>query len=179
MSKIFCIVLIVIILLMGLIWALREQSIAVKELKSAESFQEHLEKDLKSYDEWTESYNELYKDYQKLAKELIDIKERCNFNWDTFEATAYTSKDDGVDDICASGLNIRELSKYFNLCAVDRDVIELGSILLVEIDEEIMPYLAVDTGGAIKGKKIDLYFKDDIDAAFRFGRRELKVGVLR
>jgi len=37
--------------------------------------------------------------------------------------------------------------------------------------------LAADTGGAIKGKKIDLCF-DTYEEAIRFGRRQVKVYIL-
>lgn len=64
--------------------------------------------------------------------------------------------------------------------AVDPSVIRLGSTLYVESLGNWPDYgvaFAEDTGSAIKGNKIDLYF-EDYETALRFGRRQVKVYVL-
>lgn len=64
--------------------------------------------------------------------------------------------------------------------AVDPKVIPLGSKLYVEYLDGSKDYgfaSAEDTGSAIKGKKIDL-FMDDSKAAWRFGRRKVKVYII-
>lgn len=63
----------------------------------------------------------------------------------------------------------------FGHVAVDPRVVPLGSLLYIE------GYgfaLASDTGGAIKGKKIDLCY-DSRARAFSFGRRKVTVHVLK
>ena len=59
--------------------------------------------------------------------------------------------------------------------AVDPRVIPLGGTIYFEgPDGLIGGYIAEDTGGAIKGNRIDLYF-DSHDAALEWGVRELEV----
>lgn len=66
--------------------------------------------------------------------------------------------------------------------AVDPTVIPLGTRVYVEgLDaygrQFSGVYIAMDTGGAIKGNRIDIYF-DCREAALRFGRRNMRVYVL-
>jgi len=58
--------------------------------------------------------------------------------------------------------------------AVDPKVIPLGS--QVKINGNI--YTAEDTGSAIKGKKIDIYYNSHSEA-LNWGRRSIEVYVLR
>jgi len=62
---------------------------------------------------------------------------------------------------------------------VDPELIPYGSVILVKFDASVVPFLAVDCGGAIKGRELDLYFVNDLNSAFAFGRRELEVKVIR
>ncbi len=71
--------------------------------------------------------------------------------------------------ITRSGLRVRP-----GIVAVDPRVIPLGTYLYVEGYGEA---LAADTGGAIKGNKIDLYFESPKDVA-KYGRRKIKVYIL-
>ena len=68
-----------------------------------------------------------------------------------------------------------DMNKDLPVIAVDPDVIPLYSI--VEI-EGLGGYLALDTGGAIKGKRIDILFGSKFKAV-NFGRKELRVRVLK
>ncbi|NPV29334.1 MAG: hypothetical protein HPY58_06665 [Firmicutes bacterium] len=63
---------------------------------------------------------------------------------------------------------------YVGGVAVDPEVIPLGSKLYVE---GYGPASAVDTGGLIKGNRIDLFFNTP-EECFAFGRREVTVYVL-
>lgn len=56
--------------------------------------------------------------------------------------------------------------------AVDPTVIPYGSTVIIDGHS----YIAEDTGGAVKGKRIDIYF-DNHDEALKFGRRELEVTI--
>ena len=69
--------------------------------------------------------------------------------------------------------------------AVDPNVIKLGSKVYVEfLDEEYKHldgfFTAVDTGGAIKGKKIDVFFGsgDVKDEVRQFGRRKARITIV-
>ena len=64
--------------------------------------------------------------------------------------------------------------------AVDPRVIPLGTKLYVESLDATSDYgfaIAEDTGGAIKGNRIDLFYHSNADA-MRFGRRNVKVYIL-
>lgn len=80
----------------------------------------------------------------------------------TVEATAYSSQDPGVGTITATGATLRH-----GIIAVDPRVIPLGTKIYVP------GYgygIAADTGGAIKGNRIDLAYENRSDA-LQFGRR--------
>jgi len=114
-------------------------------------------------------------------KEYIKVNKYINKKlgyWDIYNVSAYTSLDEGCNNISAIGLDIAKWDKYFNFCAVDPELIPYGSTVLVEIEGKIYSFLAADCGYLIKGKKIDLYFNYDLDNAFKFGRRNLNVLVI-
>ncbi len=71
--------------------------------------------------------------------------------------------------ITRSGLKVRP-----GIVAVDPKVIPLGTYLYVEGYGDA---LAADTGGAIKGNRIDLYFESPKDVA-KYGKKKVKVYVL-
>lgn len=137
----------------------------------------HLEKlgeFTENYNELHDSYNELWLKYHNLAFEKGCIGD--------FICTGYSANDpeQGTNNITAIGVDLnRNWTNYFNLAAVDPEVIPLGSILEVRFkDGNIRYFLCVDTGGDIKGKRIDLYFTDKKDAIY-FGKRRLEIRVLR
>ncbi len=136
------------------------------------------EKHINSLQEFTKNYNELYTEFNELYKKYIELKDLSS-GWETYKITAYTSLDNGCDSISATGINIEDLSRHFNFCAVDPEIIPYGSVVLIKFDTGIKPFLAVDTGEAIKGKHIDLYFVNDLDGAFEFGRQRLEALVIK
>jgi len=85
------------------------------------------------------------------------------------EATAYTPFDDGQSGITFSGIPAKR-----GIVAVDPRVIPLGTRVYVP---GYGIALAADTGGAIKGDKIDLCI-EDYNEAIRFGRRKVEVFIL-
>jgi len=91
----------------------------------------------------------------------------------TLEATAYypgpNNYGGGVGPTTATGM----LARY-GVVAVDPSVIKLGSRVHVEGYGEAV---AGDTGGAIRGNRIDLCF-DTYEQAMQFGRRSVKVYIL-
>lgn len=94
--------------------------------------------------------------------------------FEEFEATAYCacSKCCGewADGITASGTK----ATAKRTIAVDTNIIPLGSE--VEI-EGLGVYIAEDTGSAIKGKIIDLYF-DTHEEALKFGRQKVNIRII-
>ncbi|GLB60759.1 LysM peptidoglycan-binding and 3D domain-containing protein [Cytobacillus sp. NCCP-133] len=91
----------------------------------------------------------------------------------TMEATAYTANCEGCSGITATGINLKE-NPNEKVISVDPNVIPLGTKVRVEGYGEA---IAGDTGGAIKGNKIDIFMpsKDD---AINFGKKTVKVTIL-
>lgn len=88
-------------------------------------------------------------------------------------ATAYTAYCNGCSGITATGIDLRS-NPNLKVIAVDPSVIPLGSKVWVE---GYGYAVAGDTGGAIKGMKIDL-FMPTTDQAFGFGRKQVRIKVL-
>lgn len=89
------------------------------------------------------------------------------------EATAYTAYCHGCSGTTATGIDLRANPNQ-KVVAVDPAVIPLGSRVHVEGYGEA---IAGDTGGAIKGQKIDLYMQSEADA-YAFGRQQVTVTLL-
>lgn len=85
----------------------------------------------------------------------------------TFIATAYSLR-----GRTASGRLVAR-----GLIAADPRVLPLGSRVLVEAGFLSGEYLVADTGGAVRGKRIDIWTPSTREA-FRFGRRPVKLTVL-
>ncbi len=102
----------------------------------------------------------------------------------TMTATAYdlsyesTGKNPGDKHygLTASGTMARP-----GVVAVDPKVIPLGTKLYIQSLDGTKDYgfaIAEDTGGAIKGNKIDLFFESS-EQVYKFGRRKVKVYILK
>ena len=153
----------------------------VQDLNKASSdYNYQQEQYLENISEQIENYNELYADYNELNKNYQELVGSKGFyeGWERYQCTGYTSLDEGCNNISASGINILKWKNYFNFCAVDPTLIPFGSIVLVKFQTGIEPFLAVDVGGKIKGKHIDLYFGNDLKRAFRLNK-ELEVKVIK
>ncbi len=112
---------------------------------------------------------------------LAEIKERIRQiqpagvtligEWDMV-ATAYYSGGGGLsgNGITAIGLRAKK-----GIVAVDPRVIPLGTKLYIPGYGEA---LAADTGGWVKGNRIDLVF-ESLEECYRFGRRRLKVYLVQ
>jgi uncharacterized protein YabE (DUF348 family) len=88
-------------------------------------------------------------------------------------ATAYTAYCNGCTGVTTSGLNLKA-NPDLKVIAVDPNVIPLGSKVWVE---GYGYAVAGDTGGAIKGKKIDLFMSSK-SKAYDFGRKKVRIKVL-
>ncbi|MCT4794057.1 3D domain-containing protein [Exiguobacterium alkaliphilum] len=94
----------------------------------------------------------------------------------TMNASAYTPYCKGCSGKTALGWNVR--TQKHNVVAVDPRVIPLGSKVQVYVGGKLMgTYTAADTGGAIKGNKIDILMYSQ-SAALKFGRKTVTVKVL-
>lgn len=90
------------------------------------------------------------------------------------ESTAYTAECSGCSGVTATGMNLKE-NPGAKVIAVDPNVIPLGSKVWVE---GYGYAVAGDTGGAINGKRIDLFMPSHSDAS-SWGRKTVKVKVYR
>ena len=91
----------------------------------------------------------------------------------TMRATAYTAYCEGCSGITANGTDLRSNPDQ-KVIAVDPRVIPLGTKVWVEGYGEA---IAADTGGAIKGNKIDVFIPSDGQAR-NWGVRTVKVTVM-
>ncbi|MCM3694687.1 3D domain-containing protein [Neobacillus niacini] len=89
------------------------------------------------------------------------------------EATAYTASCEGCSGITATGIDLLANPNQ-KVISVDPSVIPLGSKVYVEGYGEA---IAGDTGGAIKGNKIDIFIPTKQEA-INFGRKQVKVTIL-
>ncbi|MCS7079545.1 MAG: 3D domain-containing protein [Chloracidobacterium sp.] len=85
-----------------------------------------------------------------------------------FIATAYSLK-----GRTASGERVRP-----GIVAADPRVLPLGSVVKVHAGQYSGVYHVKDTGGRIRGRRIDIYMPSTREAV-RFGRRTVRVEVLR
>lgn len=87
--------------------------------------------------------------------------------WHPFEATAYCDR-----GFTASGVYVRK-----GIVAGDPRVLPLGSVIDIRYDDEVLSeYRVMDTGGKVKGYKVDIWM-ESCDAAIAFGRREVRVRI--
>ena len=91
----------------------------------------------------------------------------------TMTATAYTAYCKGCSGVTKTGLNLRK-NPGLKVVAVDPKVIPLGSKVWVE---GYGVAVAGDTGGAIKGNKIDVFISSQ-EGALNWGRRTVQVTIL-
>lgn len=88
-------------------------------------------------------------------------------------ATAYTADCGGCSGVTSTGINLRN-NPGAKVIAVDPSVIPLGSKVWVE---GYGYAVAGDTGGAIKGNKIDVHVQSKGQAS-NFGRKRVKVRII-
>jgi len=87
-------------------------------------------------------------------------------------ASAYDTSQQTIPG--GSGITATGVPAEYGIVAVDPRVIPLGTYVFIE---GYGVALAADTGGAIKGNRIDLCF-DSRSEALAFGRRKVKVHIL-
>src|SRR5699024_11510089 len=91
----------------------------------------------------------------------------------TVTATAYTAKCDGCSGVTSTGIDLNA-DPNKKVIAVDPSVIPLGTEVYVEGYGNAV---AGDTGGAIKGNKIDVQLPTK-DAAKSWGKKTVDVTIL-
>ena len=89
-------------------------------------------------------------------------------------ATAYSADCKGCSGITATGINLKA-NRNMKVIAVDPSVIPLGSTVWVE---GYGTAIAGDTGGAIKGNRIDIHVPSH-EEAMRFGFKKVKIKIIK
>ncbi|MGY5350427.1 3D domain-containing protein [Bacillus subtilis] len=101
--------------------------------------------------------------------------------WQTFEASAYTADcPEGCSGVTATGIDVTGTIYHAGkrIIAVDPSVIALGSAVEIkQADGTTFEAVAQDTGGYIKGAKIDVLVANEADAV-QFGRQSVQVRVI-
>lgn len=112
---------------------------------------------------------------ESLKKEKIIIKEimevEKEVEWYYFIASGYSANDpaQGTNNITATGKEIKE-----GMIAVDTRVIPLGTKIEIK---DMGIFKAEDTGGKIKGNRIDIYFELKKEAK-EFGRKGVWIKII-
>ena len=107
----------------------------------------------------------------KSIKETSEVNSSSGGKEFAAEATAYSYKQPGLNNYTAMGIDLRENP---NVIAVDPTQIPLGTLV------EVPGYgvaIAGDTGGDIKGNRIDLHYPE-VQQALDFGRRKITIKVM-
>lgn len=92
----------------------------------------------------------------------------------TVSASAYTANCNGCSGITSTGINLKR-NPDAKVIAVDPSIIPLGTKVYVE---GYGYAIAGDTGGAIKGNKIDVFFPSKSEA-YKWGRKDVKIKILK
>ena len=103
-------------------------------------------------------------DDTELVKKTSSVKAAGMVSRGAFNATAY----------CFSGRTAMGHGVRRGLIAADPRVLKMGSKIVVNAGSWSGTYLVSDTGGAIKGKRLDIWVPSCAEAR-RFGRRTVTV----
>lgn len=160
-----------------------------KEVKDSKSKIKEKESDLNAKKKELDDFLDEYKEYKdKTNKQLKEAKDEVKKQKAvasrgkqakktfTVEATAYTSTCEGCSGITKTGVNVKD--KTPNIIAVDPKVIPLGSkVEIIYGGKRLGYFTAEDTGGDIKGYRIDILTKTEKDA-YKFGRKQVTLRIL-
>jgi 3D (Asp-Asp-Asp) domain-containing protein len=111
-----------------------------------------------------------------IEREIVYIGEE--YEWEEFEVTGYSANDpsQGTNNIVATSFNLDKAPiNKLPICAVDPDVIPLYSIIEIK---GLGGFIALDTGGKIVGRRIDILFPTKSEA-INFGVQNLKVRIIK
>ncbi|UUV46056.1 3D domain family protein [Bacillus phage vB_BanS-Thrax1] len=171
---------------------INEQSKQIEEQnKNAENYQnkiKELEKELnfKKQKKGSDVKKEEQKPQVQQAvaqapKKQEEKKQESNGRTITVEATAYTNHPSengtyGGKVVTRTGLDISNTITYngMGIIAVDPSVIPLNSIVKIE---GLGTYIALDTGSAIQGNRIDILMADSTQT-YNWGRRNVQVTII-
>lgn len=162
---------------------IKEDKISELELE-IESVYEKLSEKENSILEFEEKLKKVENENEKLKKENEKLKKELE-KYDSLRklnmvATAYTSECDGCTGITATGYDVGKNKTYngMKIIASDPNIIPMNSVVLIKTDNSSFKAISLDTGGAIKGNRIDILM-DTKDDAYNFGRQNVEVTILK
>ena len=133
-------------------------------------------------------YNNISEDIKKDNTQINNKTIKNNENIYTITAYDNSPEDQGQwVNTTATGYSLKNKSRSEAKCiAVDPKIIPLGSKVKIEFLEDSYKiydgyYIARDTGGAIKGKRIDLFLGDGNKKkeVNKFGKTKAKVKIIK
>lgn len=118
----------------------------------------------------------------KINNEIVNENKPAKRSaWQTFEASAYTADcPEGCSGVTATGIDVTGTIYHDGkrIIAVDPSVVALGSTVEIkQADGTTFEAVSLDTGGVIKGAKIDVLVANEADAV-QFGRQSVQVRVI-
>ncbi|WP_412733873.1 3D domain-containing protein [Heyndrickxia sporothermodurans] len=118
----------------------------------------------------------------ELAKAQAEVKRLQRTQWRDFKATAYTADcAEGCTGITKTGFDVRKRTHIEGkrVIATDPSVIPMWTTVELRfVDGTTEQAIAIDTGGAIKGGRID-YLVGDNATALKFGRQSVSVRIIK
>lgn len=140
--------------------------------------EEDYSKTLNSNEELDSKNKELNKEIKNLNKYIEDL----NSNYINVSASAYIATcKEGCTGNTATGLNVKNTLYYEGrrVIATDPNVIPMYTEVDLHFkDGSVVKAVAMDTGGAIKGNKID-YLVGSTSEAVKFGRQDVTVKITK
>lgn len=134
---------------------------------------------------WRQQAIDVTKENEELRNKnavLTEAIDRLNETaWQPFEATAYTAFcDTGCIGVTKTGIDVSNTTHHNGLrvIATDPSIVPMWSIVELRFaDGSTERAIAVDTGGAIKGRRIDYLIGSKADA-LKFGRQQVSVKII-
>lgn len=101
-------------------------------------------------------------------------------NWETYKLTHYTANCKGCSGYTATEVDVRNTTAYqgYRVLSVDPRKIPLGSVVEIKDGSRTYKAIAIDTGGAIKGNKLDLLV-GSYKEAIQLGKKNIKLRIVR
>ena len=118
---------------------------------------------------------------QKERSVVVSRGSQSNEEWTVYEATHYSPHcNTGCIGVTKLGWDVSNTIYHdgYRVIAVDPNKIKLGSLVEVQTSYGTFKALAGDTGGAIKGYRIDILVEND-DVAYELGREKVQVRVIQ
>lgn len=113
-----------------------------------------------------------------MARTRTRRRSRRSESLGTFVATAYGPPWNSMNGtgVTSTGVDLKDGVRRY-LVAVDPSVIPYGTLVRIQPNPygTTRPFVAADTGGAIRGKRIDFYVAEGRDQQLGFGRRNVRV----